>query len=146
MRNKKNCTAVGAQCILKNLSGHNIQMVSWFIENQKIGIREHQLGQRNTPAFTAAQVTDIFKYIVACKKKRRQYITNTGMGHRRPCIGNLIKNRLIHIQNLMFLIIITNMDITAQMDKTLISRNNLIDNLQDRCLAGAIISNQCHLF
>ena len=54
-------------------------MVGRLVQNKKIRMREHKLGQRNPAPFTAAEFSDLFENIISGKQKSGKDVSN-------PCI------------------------------------------------------------
>ena len=65
MRDTENRTTVRLQGVLKDFLRKDIQMVCRLIENQEVGLREHQLREGQTPPFTAGQVGHALEYIIS---------------------------------------------------------------------------------
>ena len=63
----------------KNFPGLDVQMVGRLVQNKKIRMREHKLGQRNPAPFTAAEFSDLFENIISGKQKSGKDVSN-------PCI------------------------------------------------------------
>ena len=109
MGDVENGSGVMNQRVFQNLLRGDIQMVGRLIEDQEVRLREHQLRQGNTPAFAAAQIADALKDIVAGEEKCRQHISDLRVVHIRVGVLQLVKERLVHVQNLVFLIVVTDM-------------------------------------
>ena len=59
-------------------------------------------------------------------------------------IGYLIKDRFIIMENLMFLIIVTDVNFRTETKITAIRRNELINDFEDRCLSRTVIADKGH--
>ena len=55
------------QCIFQNFFRSDVQVVRRLVQNQEVRLGEHQLCKRYSSAFSAAQITDHLKYIIACE-------------------------------------------------------------------------------
>ncbi len=60
---------ITVQGVLQNFLGDDIQVVGWFIQDQEIGIAQHQLGQGDPSSFPAAQIFNPLKDIITRKQK-----------------------------------------------------------------------------
>ena len=109
MGDVENGSGIMNQRVFQNLLRGDIQMVGRLIEDQEVRLREHQLRQGNTSAFAAAQIADALKDIVAGEEKCRQHISDLRVVHIRVGVLQLVKERLVHVQNLVFLIVVTDM-------------------------------------
>jgi len=101
MGDVENGSGIMNQRVFQNLLRGDIQMVGRLIEDQEVRLREHQLRQGNTSAFAAAQIAD--------EEKCRQHISDLRVVHIRVGVLQLVKERLVHVQNLVFLIVVTDM-------------------------------------
>ena len=54
MGDVEHSSRVTAQSVLQNLLGHNVQMVGRLVENQEVGLGEHQLCKGKPAPLTAA--------------------------------------------------------------------------------------------
>ena len=133
-------------CAFQNFFGINIQVVGRLVQDQKIGIREHQLGKGNTSAFTAAEFGNLFENIILRKKKCGKDIADLCIGHSRIIILQLFKDRFFSVEYLMCLIVVADVYICSEPDGTAISIYQIVDDLQDRCFAGAVIANDGNTF
>ena len=133
-------------CAFQNFLGINIQMVGRLVQDQKIGIREHQLGKGNTSAFTAAEFGNLFENIILRKKKCGKDIADLCIGHSRVIILQLFKDRFFSVEYLMCLIVVADVYICSEPDGTAIGIYQIVDDLQDRRFAGAVIANDGNTF
>ena len=122
-------SAVVAQRVLQNLLRCDIQMVCRLIEDQEVRLGEHELCKRHTSSLTAAQIPDPFKHVIPGEQERRQRTSDLCVGHSRICVGDLLKQRLFHVQDLMILIIIADVDSGTQDDLTGIRLHETVDDL-----------------
>ena len=58
----------------------------------------------------------MFEHIVSCKEEGGKEIADLGVGHGGEGIGDLFKDRITVVEDLLLLIIITDMDIGTQAD------------------------------
>ena len=105
---------------------------------------EHEFCERNSAPLTAAQLFNEFKDIIAGKKECCQNITDARVVQIRIGIGYLIKDRFIIMENLMFLIIVTDVNFRTETKITAIRRNELINDFEDRCLSRTVIADKGH--
>ena len=104
-------------------------MVGRLVEDQEVGIGEHQLGKGNSSALTAAQRVDRLENIVVCKQEGGQHISDFGVCQIRIRVGNLLENGLFHVEHLMILIIISDVDSGTKNDLTVIRLHETVDDL-----------------
>ena len=57
----ENGSLIGVQRIFQNFLGDQIQMVGGLVQDQKIGLGEHELGKGYASLLAAAQIPDPFK-------------------------------------------------------------------------------------
>ena len=84
-------------------------MVGRLVEDQEVGVREHQLGKGNSSALTAAQGMNRLEDIVVCKQEGGQHISDFGVCQIWIRVGNLLENGLFHVEHLMLLIVATDL-------------------------------------
>ena len=102
-------SGVVLQCIFQNLFRDDIEVVGRLVEDQEVGIGEHQLGKGNSSALPAAQRVDRLENIVVCKQEGGQHISDFGVCQIRIRVGNLLENGLFHVEHLMLLIVVTDL-------------------------------------
>ena len=122
MRDIKYGAGIIIQSILKDFFGCDVQMVGRLVEDQEICFREHQFRKRYTSAFPTAQRTDLFEDIITGKKKCCKHIPDFRIRKSRIIIGNLVKNCFLHMKDMMFLVVVANLNIGAKCISTGISR------------------------
>ena len=66
-------------------------MVRWLVQDEEIGIGEHQLRQGNPAPLPAAQALDLLEYIVLGEEEGGQYISHLGVVHVGIGILNFFK-------------------------------------------------------
>ena len=130
---------IGVQRVLQDLLRHDIQMVCRLVEDQEICLGKHQLGKRYPSAFTAAERPDLLENVVTCKEKGGEGIADLRVRKGRIVVRDLLEKSLVHMQHMMLLIVVADLDIGAQPDLAVIRGEQLVDDLQDRGLAGSVI-------
>ncbi len=81
------------------------------------------------PLSPPLRVPDPLKHVVPGEQERRQRTSDLGVGHSRVGVGDLLKQRLFHVQHLMILIIIADVDSGTQDDLTGIRLHETVDDL-----------------
>ena len=89
-------------------------MVGGLVQDQEIGLGEHELGQGYTSSFAAGKRGDFLKNIISGKEERRQHVADLRLSERRVGVGNLLKNSFVAVEYMMFLVIITDLHFGAQ--------------------------------
>ena len=140
----KDCTSVADQCFLQDLLGSNIQMVGRLVKDQEVGFGKHQLCKGNTASFSTGKCGDLLENIISGKEKCSKHISDLGLCESRISIGDLLENRLVHMQNMMFLIVITDLHLGTKGKFAGICLNKTVDDLQHGGLSGSVVSDQCH--
>ena len=79
------------QGILEDFLRGDVQMVRGLIENKEIGISQHKLCQRHASAFSAAQVADQLKDVLAGKEESGKNVTDFRVGEPRIFIGDFFE-------------------------------------------------------
>ena len=131
---------------LQNFLGVDVQMVGRLVQDQKIGIGEHQLGKGNTSSLATAELGDLLEYIVLRKEECSKNIADLGIGHGRIIILQFLKDRLFSVKYLMSLIVVADLYIGSQTHGTAVGLHQIVDDLQNRCFTGAIVSNDGNTF
>ena len=111
MRNVEDRSGVAVQCLLQDFLGCDIQMVGRLIEDQEVGLGEHQLCERDTTALTTGEGRDQLKYIIVGKKKGGEHVSDLCLGKGRVGIGNFLKDGFFRMQYVMLLIVIADLNL-----------------------------------
>ena len=69
VRHVEDSSRVVVQGIFQNFLGGNIQVVGGLIQDQKIGLREHEFSQGYPSLLAAAQISDEFEHVFSCEEK-----------------------------------------------------------------------------
>ena len=146
MRDIKDGTGVAYQRFLEDFLGSNVQMVGRLIQDQEIGFGKHQLGKRNTTSFSTGKCGDFFKYIIPGKEECCKHISDLCFGKSRIRVGNFLKNSFIHMKNMMFLVIISDLNFGTQGKLAGICLDKSVDDLQHRCFSGSVIADKSYTF
>ena len=139
-------TGIIVQSPLENFLGSDVQMIGRLIEDQEIRIGEHQLCQRYTSPFTTTQITDQLENIISGKKKSSKHVPDLCVGKCRIIIGNFFKDRLIHMKDVVFLIVVTNLHIGTQCKGTAVCPDHIVQNLEKRSFSGSVVANDGYMF
>ena len=142
---KEHCAVVGIEGVFQDLAGDDVQMVGRLIEDKEISLRKHELGQGYPAPFAAREFSDQFEHIVSCKEEGGKEIADLGVGHGGEGIGDLFKDRIAVVEDLLLLIIITDMDIGTQADVAGVLPQDPVQDLENGCLAGAVIPDQGYM-
>ena len=115
-------------------------MVCGLIQNQQVCLREHELGQGDTALFAAGEFPDQLKDVVACKEEGSQEISYLCVGHGRKGVSNFLEDSIAVIQDVMFLVIVADVDISAQPYVALVLAEKTVQNLQNCRLARSVVA------
>ena len=89
-------------------------MVGRLIEDQEVCLGEHQLREGNTAALTTGERGDHFENIITGKEEGGEHVSNLCLGKCRVSIGNFLKDRLLRVEYMVFLVIISDLNLGAQ--------------------------------
>ena len=137
---------VAVQRRFQDFLGGDVQMVGGLVQNEKIGFGEHELCQGNTTPFTAAQVFDPLEHIIPGKEECCKHISDLCFGKSWIRVGNFLKNSFIHMKNMMFLVIISDLNFGTQGKLAGICLDKSVDDLQHRCFSGSVIADKSYTF
>ena len=84
-------------------------MVRRLIQDEEVCVGEYQLGERDTSALTAAQITDALEHILPGEEESRQYIADLGIVQVGIIVRDLFEQCLLAVEHMMLLIVITNL-------------------------------------
>ena len=76
MGNIEDGSFIAVERILQDFLGSDIQVVGRLIQDEEIGLRQHQFGKGNPTPFTAADIPYPFKDISPGKQESRQCIAD----------------------------------------------------------------------
>ena len=146
MGNIQNGPVIGVEGIFQNFAGNDIQMVGRLVEDQQVGFGQHELCQRDTAFFTAGEFAYKLEYIVPGKEKGSQQVSDLCIGHGRKGVGNLFKNGITVVQDVMFLVVVADVDVGTKSDMSCVLSKQTVQDLQDGGLAGSVIADQSDMF
>ena len=83
MGNYQHCAVIVEQGVFKLLTGECVKVVRRLVQKQKIVAAEHEIEQCDSRSFTAAQLGNLLKNVVALEKERRQCTADLSLCHFR---------------------------------------------------------------
>ena len=137
---------IGVEGIFQNLSGDDVQVVGRLIEDEQICLGEHELGKGYTALFSAGELADQLEDVVAGEEEGGQKVPHLGVGHGRIGVGNLFKDRVAIVEDVVLLVIVSDVDIGAQADMALVLPQKTVQDLQDGGLARSVVADQGDMF
>ena len=146
MRDVQDGSLIGIQGVLKNLLGHKVQVVGRLVQNQEIGLGEHEFGKRNPSFLAAGQIRDLFKNRIPGKQERGEQVADLRVGHIRMCVADFLKDGIFVIQDMVLLIVVAHVDVGAEAQISVIRLHQLIQNTKNRGFACPVVTDQCHMF
>ena len=84
----------------------HVQMVGRLVEDQKICVGEHELCERQPPALPAGEIRHALVDIVPREEKCREHVPDLGVVHVGPGVLELLEERELRVQDLVFLIVV----------------------------------------
>ena len=137
---------VGVERIFQDFLGDHIQMIGGLVQDQEVGLGEHELGQGYASLLAAAQIADPLEDFLACEEEGSQKAADLCVVHGRVLVGDLLEHGLIVVQYMMLLVVVADVNICPQTDHALVRRDLLVEDTQDRGLSGAVVSDQGDVF
>jgi hypothetical protein len=95
------------QGLFQHFNGSDVQVVGWFVQDEQVGLFQHQLCQLQAAAFAAAQVGDGLLHLIVGKQETAQKGNGRFLAHRRRHSHSL-NQCLVVVQRLLFLGVIAN--------------------------------------
>ena len=102
-------------------------MVRRLVEDQEVRFGKHELCEGNTSALAAGKVFDPFEYIVSGKQKRSQRIADFRVVQGWIFVRNFFKQRFIGMQDVMLLIVVADLHLTAESAGSGVRFHQLVD-------------------
>ena len=104
------------QGVLQDFLGGNVQVVGGLVQDQEVGLGEHKLCQGDPASFSAAQVFDALEHVVAGEQEGGQHVADLGVVHVGVGVLKFVKKSFLHVEYLVFLVVITDVDFRSQTD------------------------------
>ena len=102
-------------------------MVGRLVQNQEVGVAEHELGETYPSALSAAYVADPLENIITGKKESSKYIADFRIGEIRIVVGNFVKQCFFRVEYMMLLVVITDFHIGAETEEAAVCRQETIE-------------------
>ena len=119
-------------------------MVGGLIQDQEVRLRKHELCQGDASFLTAAQRPDLFEHIIPGKLKCRKSIADLCVVQGRVVVGDLIEDGLLIVEDMVFLVIITDLDFRSQREHAAVSLDHLVQDFEQCGLSTAVGSEKSH--
>ncbi len=105
-------------------------MVGGLVQNQEIGIAQHELGQGDPAPFPAAQIPDVLEHIVPGEQESGQNISYFRIIQIGIVVGNLLEQRLLPVEHMVLLVVIADLHVHAQAEASAVRRQHPVEDLQ----------------
>ena len=146
MRYVQHRSFIGIEGVLQHFLGDQVEVVGRLVEDQEVGFGEHEFGEGYTPFFAAAQVADPLEDLFTGKEEGGEQAPDLRVGHGRVFIGDFLENGIVIVENMVLLVVVTDVDVSTQPDHSPVRSNDFIEDTQDRGLAGPVVADQRHVF
>ena len=80
------------------------------------------------------------------REKSIKHVPDLCVGKCRIIIGNFFKDRLIHMKDVVFLIVVTNLHIGTQCKGTAVCLDYIVQNLEKRSFSSSVVANDGYMF
>jgi len=104
MRDKHQSARKVHEALFQHLQRGNVEIIGWFVKNQKVGRLEKHLGQSQTTLFTAAQNRNAFFNGIARKQKRAQQGAQFRHDFSARVAGDFLIDRVLSLESLGLLL------------------------------------------
>ena len=121
-------------------------MVCRLVQDQKIGLGEHELCQRDAAALAAGEIRDALEDIVPGEEEGSQHAADLGVVHVGPGVLEFLEEGLFGVQDRVLLVIVGDQDPGAQRHAAGIRGQKAVDDLQDGGLACAVVADDGDVF
>ena len=91
-------------------------MVGGLVQDEEIGLRQHQLRQGDPAPLAAAQIPDALEHVVPGEEEGRQHAADLGVVHVGVGVLELVKESLLHVEDLVLLVVVADVDPGSQAD------------------------------
>ena len=124
--------------VLEHFTALDIQVVRRLVEDEEVRVTEHQLREGHTALLATGEVADALIHIIATEEEGREHVAHLRVVQVRVVVLDLIEDGLLHVEHGMFLIVVADLDVRAELKAAGRRRLLLVQDLEQRGLAGTI--------
>ncbi len=133
------------ESVLEHLLGNHVQVVCGLIEDQEVRLGEHKLGKGNPALLAAREVPDVLEHVLPGKEEGGKKRPDLRVVHVGMLVRNFLKERVVVVQDVVLLVVVADVDVCAEADRTLVWLYLSHDHLEHRGLAGAVVSDDRYM-
>ena len=129
MRDIQDSPRIIVQRVLQDFLAGDVQMVGGLVQDQEIGLGEHQLRQGHPAALAAGEHFDLLEHVLSGEQEGRQDVADLRIRERRIFVRDFFKNGFIRMQHMVLLVVVADLNLASDADLSGVRVHQTVDDL-----------------